>query len=91
MISIRQVSNKDIKQRQKFSSSEITRRNYKYFKLISRNMGYMPLYTFSKIRYKNACLVSGSSHSVYSKGLKLSRHQIKYYFKHLTGLRSSSW
>jgi len=91
MISIRQVSRKDYKQRHRFNSSELYRRHHKFFKLISRYTGVLPMYTLKKIKFKNTCLVSGSSKSVYSKGLKLSRHQIKYYFKHITGLRAASW
>lgn len=91
MVSIRQVARKDIKQRHLFNNSEMVRRHQKFFKILSQSTGIWFLYPHRKIRYKNTCLVSGSSHSVYSKGFRLSRHQIKFFFKHLTGLRWGSW
>jgi ribosomal protein S14 len=91
MVSILQTSIKEKKQRKAFKISESKRRYYKFLKMQSSLLGYMPLYNLPKIHFKNYCLVSGRSRSVYSKKFRMSRHQIKKYFSYIKGLRNSSW
>lgn len=91
MVSIRQTSIKQKKQRHLFKISEKTRRSYKFLKKNASRLGYMPVRNLTPIRIKNSCLITGHQHSVYSKRLRLSRHQIKKYFSYITSLRNSSW
>lgn len=91
MISILQTSKKDKKQRFIFKTSEMERRYYKLLKLTAGTTGCIPLHTLPKIQLKNCCLITGRARSIYSKKFRLSRHQIKAYFRYITGLRTSSW
>lgn len=91
MISILQTSIKEKKQRLLFKVSEQERRLYKFMKIQATTLGFIPLQTLPKMHCKNYCLVSGRARSVYSKRFRLSRHQIKAKFSHLTGLSISSW
>jgi ribosomal protein S14 len=91
MISLVQTSLKDKNQRKNFKQTEIERRYYKLLKLQATTIGFIPLRTLPKIQLKNYCLITGKARSVYSKKLRLSRHQIKAYFKYIFNLRASSW
>jgi ribosomal protein S14 len=91
MISILQTSIKEKKQRLQYKTTESHRRYLKFMKMQATTIGYMPLYTPPKARFKNYCLVSGRARSVYSKKFRLSRHQIKHYFSFLKSLRISAW
>jgi ribosomal protein S14 len=91
MISKLQTSRREKKQRHQYKISEPTRRYYKFLKLQSRILGFMPLVKLPKVQTKNYCLVTGSAHSVYSKRFRLSRHQVKRYFGYINGLTISSW
>lgn len=91
MISILQTSRKDRKYRAKYRSSELHRRYYKLLKIKAHHIGFIPLHKLPKIQLRNYCLISGRARSVYSKKLRLSRHQIKGFFLYVTGLKSSSW
>jgi ribosomal protein S14 len=91
MISKLQTSKKEKKLRHQYRITEPTRRYYKFLKLQSRILGFMPLVKLPKVHFKNYCLVTGSGHSVYSKRFRLSRHQVKRYFGYITGLTVASW
>ncbi len=93
MVSIRQVAKKDRRRRRKYQLIESQIKKYRFDKTIAKRIGLTPLGLISacKYPYKNTCLVTGSSHSVYGKYLRLSRNTIKSYFKYLTTLQLSSW
>lgn len=91
MISRLQTSLKQKIQRNLFKNTELERRYYKLLKLQATTVGFMPLRKLPKVHIKNYCLLSGKARSVYSRKLRLSRHQIKAYFVYLTDLRISSW
>jgi ribosomal protein S14 len=91
MISRLQTSLKQKIQRNVFKESELERRYYKLLKLQATSVGFMPLRKLPKIHIKNYCILSGKARSVYSKKLRLSRHQIKAYFNYITDLKISSW
>lgn len=91
MISIIQTSIREKKRRMIFKSSEKTRRNYKFIKINSSNLGFTVIKNMGKNQIKNLCLVTGHAHSVYSRKFRLSRHQVKKYFGFIKGLRNSSW
>jgi ribosomal protein S14 len=91
MISRLQTSLKQKIQRNIFKESELERRYYKLLKLQATTVGFMPLRKLPKIHIKNYCILSGKARSVYSRKLRLSRHQIKAYFNYITDLKISSW
>jgi len=91
MISRLQTSLKQKVQRLNFKESERKRRYYKLLKIQASSVGFMPLCKLPKIHIKNYCLLSGRARSVYSRKLRLSRHQIKAYFTFITDLKVSSW
>jgi ribosomal protein S14 len=91
MISRLQTSLKQKIQRNLFKESELERRYYKLLKIQATTIGFMPLRKLSKVHIKNYCLLSGKARSVYSRKLRLSRHQIKAYFTYITDLKVSSW
>jgi len=91
MVSILHKSVKERNRRIKYKFSESSRRYYKFLKIQSCVLGYMPLNTLPKVQTKNYCLVSGSARSIYSKKFRMSRHQVKKYFEYICGLVNSSW
>lgn len=91
MISKLQNSRQEKKHRHQYKITESTRRYYKFLKLQSRVVGFMPIQKLGKVEIKNFCLISGSAHSIYSRRFRMSRHQIKKYFSFVNGLRLSSW
>ncbi len=93
MVSIRQIAKKDRTRRRKYKLIETQIKKYRYDKVIAKRIGHTPLGLISGGRYpyKNTCLVTGSSHSVYGKHLRLSRNTIKSYFRYITTLQLSSW
>jgi ribosomal protein S14 len=91
MVSITQTSIREKKRRNEYKSSEYLRRYYKFIEIQANNIGYTLIKTLPKTRIRNLCLVTGHSHSIYSKKFRLSRHQVKKYFAYITGLKNSSW
>jgi len=91
MISRLTTSLRQKAQRISFKQSDIVRRYYKLLKLQAATVGFMPLRKLPKVHIKNYCILSGKARSVYSRKLRLSRHQIKAYFTYMTDLRISSW
>jgi ribosomal protein S14 len=82
---------KDKQNRLNIQRYEITRRYLTYLKRQALRLGLYPLETMAATKYRNFCLVSGKARSIYSKAFRMSRHQIKAYFKFIYGLKQSSW
>lgn len=88
---------KDFRQRQFYQVTEKKRIFHKFF--LRQSLLYnLPgsrryigaLQELPRIKHINICLLTGRSRGVY-RHFRLSRHQIKYRFPFLTGLRISSW
>jgi ribosomal protein S14 len=93
MVSIRQVARKDYANRRKVYRIERARQRYRFLKIHATRVGFLDLQPeiHQISRVKNTCLMTGSSRSIYTKNLRLSRHAIKRYFSFVKGLQNSSW
>lgn len=91
MISLFQGKHKDRNHRAFFKATETSRRYYKFLKFQGPKLGFVPLSNLPPIKIRNYCLVSGKARGIYSKRIKLSRHQLKKYFSYLKSIRNSSW
>lgn len=96
MVSIYQTSIAEKKKRARFAATELLRRYRKFLKIQSHRLQEDHMLLLMKTgqslalpSIKNKCLVSGSSHSIY-KHFRLSRHQVKNYFRFLK-IRPSSF
>lgn len=91
MVSILQNLVKDKRRRIIYKNSERKNKHFKFLKINASQIGYIAITNLTKNSVHNFCLISGHGRSVYSKHLRLSRHQIKQYFSYIKTLRLSSW